>query len=194
LSFLTGSLAGSFVAAALLAPAPAALQVSVEEWEPRIGDRMVVDTLANEGYLIHTDGAYIRFPVITGQRRFVYYIGRGYNAATPNWDWEAKSKDIKGDRITFGPTGRFVRLYEDGEETAYGIHEHRSEEVMFARDIRYQSMGCIIVRTAMMDIVERTFDVNAESGGFAVITRYGVEDAVKIAFPPAAEDGTVAQL
>jgi hypothetical protein len=176
-----------------MTPAPAAYQVSIEEWQPKGGDRFVVDTLNNEGYLIHTDGQYIRFPVITGQRRRVYYIGRSYNAATPNWDWEAKSKDIKGDRVTFGPTGRFVRLYEDGEETAYGIHEHKSEEVMFARDIRYQSMGCVIVRTAMMDIIEQTYDINAELGGFKVFTRYGVEDAVAIAFPaPAAPEGAVA--
>ena len=161
---------------------PAAYQVSLATWEPAVGDRIVVDTKDNEGYLIHTDGRYVNFPVITGQRRWVYYIGRSYNAATPNWNWVVKSEDIKGDRITFGPTGRFLRLYKDGEDnTAYGFHEHASEEIMFALEKRFQSMGCIIVRTAMMDILEETYEINGESG-IQVRTRYGVEEPVKLAF------------
>jgi len=131
---------------------------------------------------MHLDGRYVRFPLITGQRRRVYYIGRSYNATTPAWDWVVQSEDIKGDRITFGPTGRFLRLYQDGEEhTAYGIHEHAAEEVMFARESRFGSMGCIIVRSAMMDILEATYRLNEETG-MPVFTRYGVEEPIKVAF------------
>jgi len=193
LPILAGTIAGSFLVASMLfPPAPAALQVSVDSWVPGFGDRFVVDTRGNDGYLIHTDGQYIRFPVITGQRRWVRYIGRSYNATTPAWDWVAKSLDIKWDRTTFGPSGRFLRLYRDGEDsTAYGIHEHAAETVMFARESRFQSMGCIIVQSKFMDILEWTFAVNAEDGGVPVFTRYGVEDAVRIAFPPPSGGGTV---
>lgn len=142
----------------------------------------MVDTRSNDGYLVHPDGEFIQFPVITGQRRYVRYIGLSYFAATPNWDWNANEKDIKGDRITFGPTGRIIRLYKDGEVTNYGIHEHAAEDVMFARDERYQSMGCVIVRRVIMDIMEKTYDLNHEAG-FTVMTRDGVTDPVGTAFP-----------
>ena len=176
------SIVGSFlVASSVLTPAPAAYQVAVDSWQPQVGDRMMVDTKENTGYIIHPNSHYIHFPVVTGQRRWVYYIGRGYNASTPNWDWVAKSKHIKGDRMTFGHTGRFIRLYKDGEEnTAYGIHEYGAEDVMFARDTRYQSMGCIIVKRAMMDVIERTYDLNAEQG-MSVITRHGIEGPIELA-------------
>ncbi len=142
----------------------------------------MVDTRVNEGYLIHQDGEYIEFPVITGQRRTVSYIGLRYFAATPNWDWNANAKDIKGDRVTFGPQGRIIRLFKDGEVTNYGIHEHAAEAVMFARTSRYQSMGCVIVRHDIMDIMEKTYDLNAETG-FPVLTRDGVVNPVEVAFP-----------
>lgn len=181
MSFLTTSFIGSFLFAQLLFP-PAPYQVSIDRWQPKSGDRIVIDTQVNEGYLIHSDGEYVQFPVITGQRRWVYYIGRGYNATTPTWDWVMQSKDIKGDRITFGPSGRFLRLYKDGQtHTAYGFHEHAAEEVMFGRESRFQSMGCVIVRTQIMDILEQTFDLN-ESTGVPVFTRYGVEAPVAVAF------------
>ncbi len=179
---VTSSLIGAIlVASTALNAAPAALQISLKDWAPVVGDRFVVDTLSNEGYLIHTDGRYVRFPVITGQRRGVYYIGRSYNATTPKWDWEVKSREIKGDRVTFGPTGRFLRMYKDDERTAYGIHEHKSEIEMFARDTRFQSMGCVIVTSAMLDVIEDTYNLNG--GSLIVKTRYGVEDAVGLAFP-----------
>lgn len=156
-------------------------QVSVKYWQPKAGDRVVVDTAANEGYLIHTDGLYIRFPIITGQRRGLCYIGRCYNGATPTREWVVQSQHIKGDRITFGPTGRFLRLYWDDENTAYGFHEHASEEIMFDRESRFQSMGCIIVRSAIMDILEDTYALNEEEG-IQVVSQYGVEQPVKLAF------------
>ncbi len=165
----------------VISPLPAAHQISLQEWQPKVGDRFVVDTKANEGYLLHPDGEYVAFPVITGQRRTVRYIGLTYFAATPNWDWNANEKGIKGDRVTFGPQGRIIRLYKDGEVTNYGIHEHAAEEVMFARESRYQSMGCIIVRHPIMDILEKTYDLNAETG-FPVLTRAGVDDPVQVAF------------
>ena len=173
-------LIGSLLALQALFPA-VPHQVSLEHWRPKAGDRVVVDTAANEGYLIHTDGLFVRFPVITGQRRGVCYIGRCYNATTPTRAWVIQSQHIKGDRRTFGPSGRFLRLYWDGENTAYGFHEHAAEEIMFARESRFQSMGCIIVRAAMMDILEQTYALNAERG-VPVITQYGVEEPVRLAF------------
>ncbi len=147
---------------------------SPETWQPQMGDRLAVDTRENMGYLVHPGGVTLTFPVITGQRRVVRYIGRTYDATTPTRRWVIRSKHIKGDRITFGPTGRFLRLYYKEEETPYGIHEHASEERMFSEQSRYQSMGCVIVPTNILDIIERTFDLN--EGSLEVVTQYGVED------------------
>jgi hypothetical protein len=149
-------------------------KIDLELWEPKWGDSFVIDTQNNEGYLIHTNGSFTQFPVITGQRRFVSYIGRYYNAATPTWNWTALSNEIKGDRVTFGPTGRFLRLYKDGEtRTAYGIHEHRDEAIMFERDIRFQSMGCVIVRSSILDIIEDTYELNGDR--LDVVTMEGMD-------------------
>lgn len=168
---------------ATMSTTPVAYEVSAAHWTPEPGDKVIVDTLANEGFLMHTDGTYMRFPVVTGQRRWVYYIGRSYNASTPNWHWVAKSLHIKGDRVTFGPTGRFLRLYKDGEtNTAYGFHEYRTDEEMFENDDgslaaaedRFRSMGCVIVKTAMMDLIVKTWEQNGEE--LEVLTEHGIED------------------
>jgi len=153
---------------------PLAERVGFREWQASVGDKLLVDTQNNMGYLVHTDGRYFRFPVVTGQRKFVCYIGRCYNAATPNWSWEALSKEVKGDRITFGPSGRFLRLFKDGSEhTAYGIHEYKYEDKIFSENNRFGSMGCIIVRKPIMDLMERTFDLN--EGALPVLTQHGVD-------------------
>lgn len=131
----------------------------------------MVDTQANMGYLIHPNGQYAQFPVATGQRRIVRYIGMTYNAATPTMKWVVESSEIKGDRITFGPTGRFLRLYDEGEKTAYGIHEYAYEQRMFEGD-RFGSMGCIVTKSFIMDLLERTFAVN--EGKIKVETVYGL--------------------
>ncbi|MBU2214152.1 hypothetical protein KKC44_00205 [Patescibacteria group bacterium] len=159
------------------APSPLFERTGFLQWEPQVGDSMMIDTKNNFGYLIHNDGRFYRFALVTGQRKFVCYIGRCYNAATPNWTWRAMSKEIKGDRVTFGPSGRFIRLFKDGEtNTAYGIHEYKYEDRIFESSGRYGSMGCIVVRSPVMDLVERTFDVN--EGNFEVISQYGIESAL----------------
>jgi hypothetical protein len=147
------------------------VRTTLADWIPAEGDRFIVDTTENVGYLVRSDSAaYTNFPVITGQKRVVRYIGRTYDATTPNQHWIVKSRHIKGDRVTFGPTGRFLRMYKDGEEyTSYGIHEHRSEDSMFSEESRYQSMGCIIVKTAILDIIERTYETNG--GVLDVVTQ-----------------------
>lgn len=186
------TLTATILAIALSVPAaaqeiaPVPYEVSAALWQPQVGDKIVVDTLNNEGYLMHRDGMFMRFPVATGQRRWVYYIGRSYNATTPTWDWQVKSRHIKGDRVTFGPTGRFLRLYKDGEtNTPYGFHEYRKDEEMFGTDEdpfepaeRYESMGCIIVKTQMMDLIEQTWEINNQV--LPVKTVYGVENLSEV--------------
>lgn len=130
------------------------------EWQTMKRDALVVDTETNIGYLVHEDGGFTSFPVATGQKRVVRYIGRTYNAQTPARRWVMAQKQIKGDRITFGKEGLFLRLYYEGEETAYGIHDHRSADKMLAEDLRYRSMGCIIVSKETLDNIEATFDMN----------------------------------
>lgn len=138
---------------------------AVTVWQPKIGDYLLVDTAENVGYLVHAEsGEKLAFTLVTGQKRWVYYIGRYYFAATPEQEWEVKSLDTLGDRYTFGPEGRFLRLFKEGERrTSYGIHSHKQIEVMLAQAERYKSMGCILVSEAMMDLLEETFLLNGQT-------------------------------
>jgi len=157
--------------------------VPVQTWAPEVGDSFFVDTKANMGYLVHTDGVYTEFPVVTGKKAFVHYIGRGYRAETPSRNWVAKSLHFKGDRMTFGAAnpkeykdidGAFLRLYVDGvENSPYGIHPTRNSARMFAETDRYESMGCVIVSDAMMRVILQTWRLNGEQ--LTVVTRHGFE-------------------
>lgn len=130
------------------------------EWQTMAGDFLIVDTKENVGYLVHRDGGFTQFPVATGQRRVVRYIGRIYNARTPNTSWAVLDKEVKGDRTTFGKEGLFLRLFDEDGETAYGIHSHRSIDAMLAGQDRYRSMGCILVSQTVLDNIEATFEGN----------------------------------
>ncbi|MBI5412673.1 L,D-transpeptidase [Candidatus Peregrinibacteria bacterium] len=136
-------------------------KIGASAWEPESGDYFVVDTTENAGYLVHADNSsYYKFQVITGQQRYVWYIGRSYFAATPERTWEVESAETKGDRVTFGPAGTFLRLFYEGESTAYGIHSHKYVQEMFEKGNRYQSMGCIIVKDNFLNLIHRTFELN----------------------------------
>lgn len=146
----------------------------IEEWRPILGDSFVVDTLSNIGYLVHADGGYTSFPVVTGQRRVVRYIGRVYDATTPTRTWIVRSQEVKGDRITFGRQGKFLRLFKgsDDDRTPYGIHSHAYAEQMLLGQDRFRSMGCIIVSDPVLDVLVATFELNAKR--LDVVTVYGL--------------------
>ncbi len=143
--------------------------VPLSSWMPWAGDRFIVNVKENVGYLVHFNGSYTSFPVATGQRRTVHYIGLTYFAATPERNWTVKALDVKGKSITFGPTGRFLRLFYDNNRTSYGLHSHRDVAEMLQKQNseRYRSMGCILVDEEVLNILERTF---VEAGPFEVIT------------------------
>lgn len=143
------------------------------EWQTMVGDTMIVDTEMNVGYLVHLDGGYTQFPVATGQRRVVRYIGRTYNAKTPNRSWAILDKEVKSDRTTFGKKGLFLRLFDEYGRTAYGIHSHRSIETMLAEQDRYRSMGCILVSQVILDNIEATFEGNGRTLDVITIAGFG---------------------
>lgn len=147
--------------------------VSLIDWNPEETDEFIADTKENIGYLMHSNGEYISFRIATGQKRVVHYIGRTYDARTPERKWFAKEKQIKGDRITFGPEGTFLRLFADNEQTPYGIHSHRSITAMLADTERYKSMGCILVSKEILDIIVQTYDVTHKE--LPVQTVFGIE-------------------
>jgi len=134
--------------------------INQENWGPLAGDRVVFDTDNNIGYLIHENGKQLVFPIITGQKRYVYHLGMYYLAETPKKSWVVESFETQWDRFTYGPEGKFFRMYVDGKETHYGIHTHAAENIMFAREDRYQSLGCPIVSTQILNIIEQTFYLN----------------------------------
>lgn len=140
-------------------------------WIPRAGDRFEVDIETNMGRLIHTDGEAVEFEVVTGIRRVVRYAGRRYMATTPVANWVVRETVIKSDRRTFGKTGRFIRMYKDGvSHSPYGIHPFGREDAMFRVAGRYGSYGCIILREAMVDVIQETIRTN---GGMMEVRTFG---------------------
>ena len=141
-------------------------------------DRFIADTKNNIGYIVHEDGQYTSFPVGSGRRGVVRYIGITYNATTPVKRWTVESLDIKkGDRATFGNTGRFLRLYtKEWGRTAYGIHATSNIDELLSWTDRFQSMGCVLVSDAVLDILEQTYYLNGET--LDVATTYGMEESL----------------
>lgn len=124
---------------------------------------MIVDVETNVGYLVRENGEYTSFPVMTGQQRTVRYLGRTYFAATPEKKWSAMEKNTQTDRITFGPTGAFLRLYDRGLPTNYGIHGTKYFDQMLAEGNQYRSMGCVLVDEDVLKLVIETFELNRNS-------------------------------
>ena len=153
-------------------PASAAIVETAENWQPRQGDIFVADLTANIGYLIHADATYLPFLIASGQQRYVYYLGQRYFAATPRKTWVAKEQKIQPDRINFGASGRFLRLFDEGTEyTSYGIHSYKYISRWLSAPNRYKSLGCIVVTEDIMDILAETFALNGKE--LLVITTDG---------------------
>ncbi len=162
------------------AGSPAVDPVPFEEWEPLPGAQFLVDTKETTGYLINLDGTFTTFPVVLGQNRVVHYLGRTYNATTPQKKWVVKEIDKQGDRITFGPNGTFMRLFDNGEEyTSYGIHSHAYIKYFLASDDQFRSMGCILVTDDVLETLVRAYKLNGKT--LNVVTVYGVQDTKSIA-------------
>lgn len=133
-------------------------QVDIKEFQASFGDYLMINLDDGVGYLANNDSMkYAQFPLLSGQRKYVYYIGRYYNAATPEQTWEIKSKDIKRDKITFSKTGEFLRLYKEGDPTPYGIHSHKYFQNMLNKGDKFRSMGCILVADDILDIIEKSY-------------------------------------
>ena len=145
-------------------------RVNVGEFEPADGDYLLADLSRGVGYLANNGNkSFTTFPLLSGQHRYVYYIGRYYYAATPEQKWVVKEMNIQGDRITFSESGRFLRMYANGETyTSYGIHGHAHFETMIERDSKFQSMGCLLVSDEVMDVLEKSFYAN--ENGMRVLT------------------------
>jgi hypothetical protein len=160
---------------ALTTSAPAqSPYIPLPEWQAEAGDRLIVDTQENMGYIVHESGQYTSMRVGSGKKKIVNYIGRTYDATTPDSYWIAKSSEVQGDKITFGPTGRFLRLYDEGaDRTAYGIHATANIKDILASADRYKSYGCVLVDDSVMDILIETFELNGNM--LEVVTTTGIE-------------------
>lgn len=149
-------------------------RVDITAYQSSPGDYLTVYIPTGTAYLANdTTKMYAQFPILSGQPRYVHYIGRYYFAATPEQEWEVKSMDTKKDRVTFGPTGRFFRLYEDGDSTPYGIHGYKYSASMIKQGKIYASMGCVIVPDETLDIIDASFKANNQD--FKVLTTSNVE-------------------
>ncbi|HVW66117.1 MAG TPA: L,D-transpeptidase family protein [Candidatus Peribacteraceae bacterium] len=162
-----------FVVATTPAASPAF--IPVQEWVPMQHDRFIADTEANMGYIVHDDGSYTAFRIGSGQQKTVHYMGITYDAATPLAHWEVKSTTIQTDRGTFGPTGFFLRLYENGKDyTSYGIHSTGNINDILAGNDRYKSMGCILVSNQVLNLLAKTYELNDHD--LDVVTVFGLSD------------------
>lgn len=140
------------------------ITTNAENWEPQEGDFFEVNVENNMGRLYHKTGEALEFQVVTGQRRIMWYRGVKYFGGTPATKWVAKELNVKWDHVTYGKTGRFFRLYDGGTQyTAYGIHGFGREDSMFKVAGRYGSLGCIIVREQILNLIQKTFDLNNKS-------------------------------
>jgi hypothetical protein len=136
-------------------------QVDIKEFIPSKGDYVLVGLDDAVGYLVNDSSlTYAQFSILSGQQKYVYYIGRYYYAATPEQTWAVKSKDIKKDRVTFSKTGEFLRLYKEGDPTPYGIHGYRYFQKEIEKGRKYLSMGCILVADESLDVIEKSFLAN----------------------------------
>jgi hypothetical protein len=96
-------------------------------------------------------------------------------ASTPVAKWTVLSSHIQPDRVTFGATGEFLRLYRDGKtRTHYGIHSYKYIDEFLASDDRYRSMGCVLVTDGVLDLLQAAFTLNGNK--LEVETRYGVDE------------------
>lgn len=134
--------------------------VPPERWVPLRGDQVVVNRGENWGYFVHRNGFVLHFPLATGRQRIVHYLGRTYDATTPLGYWEAQKHEKKGDRITFGKTGEFWRLFRDGKPTPYGIHDVEASErwMQLPDDERFKTYGCVAMGTESIDLFRDTFE------------------------------------
>ncbi len=159
-----------------MGPSPA-LPIEASYWTPEIHDTFIADTESNMGYIVHENGDYTMFRIGSGQQKKVHYMGITYDASTPVEHWAVKSTKIQTDRITFGESGFFMRLWRDNEETAYGIHATENIKDILASNDRYKSMGCILVSNDILDILKKTYELNGKN--LDVVTVEGIWSGMK---------------
>lgn len=120
------------------------------------GDYFLVDIDDAFGYLINDDNrTYTVFPIMTGALR----------TPTPEREWVVREKNIQSNRIIFGETGEFLRMYSNGgnTRTGYGIHNYAYFEEEIERGTKYLSLGCILVSDNVHDVIEASYLANGES-------------------------------
>jgi hypothetical protein len=135
------------------------------------------DVKSNWGYLLNQDGTYKPFPIGSGMKKKVKYLRQEYYSETPENIWVARQRKIQPDRVNFGVTGRFLRLFDKGTQWSYyGIHSVENK-TWPQRASRYFSFGCIIVTEDVLDLIEQAYFMNGES--LVVITAKGTDRFVQ---------------
>lgn len=147
---------------AITGPALPAQYIPVDNWVPQKHDRFIADTRLNVGYIAHENGSYTSFPIGSGRQENVHYMGKNYFAATPSKKWTVKSTNTFKDRVTFGKSGFFMRLYDGKTSTSYGIHATDNIDDILASDSseRYKSFGCVLVSNDVLELLAQTYVKN----------------------------------
>ena len=151
--------------------------IPFREWVPAQHDRLIADTKSNTGYIAHEDGSYTTFPIGSGMQKVVNYGSKTYDASTPSRNWIVKSTTIQTDKIDFGKSGMFLRLYSNGtDRTSYGIHATENIDWLLKQDDRYKSFGCVLVSNEVLEALLQTYTLN--KGELEVATVDGLDTSL----------------
>ena len=142
---------------------------------PSEGDRFLVDIDNALGYIVNNNNlTYSAFPLMTGALR----------TPTPEETWVVKELNIQPNRVIFGDSGEFLRMYrgEGAQRTGFGIHGYKYFQKEIEGGRKFLSLGCILVADNVHDVLEGSWRANGEamemktvkSMGISEMLRYGV--------------------
>lgn len=140
-------------------------------WEFQAGDWILANVKENTIQFVRSDesghSAKIRIGSGINNGKKIAYLGMTYNPATPEGEWEIRSKHQQSVYWIFGSKlakeQLFLRLYEvRGEQrihTRYGIHTTPEIETII-KNGGFGSYGCLITRYDLLKKIEELFALN----------------------------------
>lgn len=137
---------------------------------------LVFDLSTHNGYIVSQKQVLDKFDILSGQKRVVTYIGLTYYAETPVKEWYIENIESKADKMTFGESGRFARLFDTVEGTNYGIHPYKYFDKEIEAGNQYVSMGCVLVSEDTMDKIQLILENQKK---IEVVTTFDVSEYIE---------------
>lgn len=140
-------------------------------WEFQAGDWILANVKENTLQFVRSDDSQkshkIRIGSGINNGKKITYLGMTYNPATPEGEWEIRSKHQQSTYWIFGSKEAkeqlFLRMYEvRGEQriyTRYGIHTTPEIDTII-KNGGFGSYGCLITRYDLLKKIEELFALN----------------------------------